>query len=240
MKTFVSKIAPKRAGLQGVLLTLCVVILSFGMALPALATGLYSFPTQPSSETWVFDNADEISRVSEGKVNKALSQLAQNTGNEVRFVVIRRLDYGETMEGLTDKLFEQWFPTPEARANQTLLVLDTLTKNTAIRVGEGLEDLLSDDIAQSVATETLQAPLREGNKFNQALLDASDRLLAVLSGEPDPGPPEIAQTLNVEGTFTAAEDTDARSATVWVVVLLIVATIIPMATYFAYVGFPGR
>ncbi|MFM8009184.1 MAG: YgcG family protein, partial [Dolichospermum sp.] len=37
-----------------------------------------------------------------------------------------------------------------------------------------------------------------------------------------------------EGTFTKAEDTDKENATVWVVGLLIAATVIPMATYYIY------
>ena len=79
--------------------------------------------------------------------------------------------------------------------------------------------------------------MREGNKYNQAFLDASDRLGVILSGQPDPGPPIVQEKINTEGTFTKAEDTDQGSATVWVIGLLVVATIIPMATYFFYVGF---
>lgn len=77
-------------------------------------------------------------------------------------------------------------------------------------------------------------PLRNGNKYNQAFLDASDRLAAVLSGEADPGPPVVETAIQTEGTFARAEETDDRSATVIVVALLAAATIIPMATYYIY------
>jgi uncharacterized protein len=60
-------------------------------------------------------------------------------------------------------------------------------------------------------------------------------LAAVLSGEPDPGPPIVENKISAESTFTKAEDTDRGSATILVVVLLILATVIPMLTYFAYV-----
>ena len=63
-------------------------------------------------------------------------------------------------------------------------------------------------------------------------------MVAVLSGLEDPGPPAVKE-LNIEGTFTTAEDTDDRSAAIWTIVLLILATVIPMVTYFWYVGFPG-
>ncbi|PPS39128.1 photosystem II repair protein Psb32 [Chroococcidiopsis sp. TS-821] len=203
---------------------------------PVKATGVYQMPQVSAGDrTWVIDQAEVISRINEGKIGSALENLAKNTGNEVRFVTIRRLDYGETIDSFTQKLFTKWFPTPETQANQTLLVIDTLTNNTAIRTGDKVKTLLSNDTAQSVVTETVPAPLREGEKYNQALLDASDRLVAVLSGKEDPGPPQVAQTVSVAGTFKAKDETDTGNATIWVVGLLIAATVIPMATYYLYV-----
>jgi uncharacterized protein len=154
-------------------------------------------------------------------------------------VTIHRLDYGETTDSFTQALFKKWFPTPEAQANQTLLVIDTLTNTTAIRTGEAVRSIMPDDITESVASETVMVPLRDGNKYNQALLDASDRLLAVLSGEPDPGPPLVEENVQVAGTFKSAEETDTKNSTIWVVAILIIATVVPMATYFFYQSFSG-
>jgi uncharacterized protein len=210
------------------------------IATPANATGVYDLPTlNAGSSTWTIDLADVISKANEGKLNSQLKQLAQKTGNEVRMVAIRRLDFDETIDSFADKLFASWYPTPTEQANQTLLVMDTLSNGTAIRTGEAIKKIMPDEIAESVASETVAIPLREGSKYNQAFLGAGDRLFAVLSGQPDPGPPS-EQQINIEGTFTTAEDTDDRSATVWVIVLLVLATAIPMATYFWYVGLPGR
>lgn len=224
--------------LQRLVLPVALVLLAVGgLALPAQATGVKDLPNLGADNSaWVVDQADIISRINEGKLNSALKKLANETGNEARMAVVRRLDYGETIDSFADQLFETWFPTPEARANQTLLVLDSLTNNVTIRTGEAVKEVMPDNIAQSVASDTVGIRLREDGKYNQALLDAGDRLVAVLSGEPDPGPPEAQDDLNIEGTFTAAEDTDAGNATIWVIGLLIVATIIPMATYFLYVG----
>jgi len=204
---------------------------------PAHATGVYDLPKISAGETtWVIDQGDVLSFATEKQLSSTLANLAQQTNNEVRLITIRRLNYDDTIETFTDKLFTTWFNNPETQANQTLLVLDTVTNNSAIRTGENVNNIMNPEIATSVAQETLQAPLREGEKYNQAFVDASDRLVAVLSGQSDPGPP-IIKEINTEGTFTTAEETDDRSATIWVVVLLIVATIIPMATYFFYVGF---
>jgi uncharacterized protein len=209
-----------------------VLSLQFAVA-PAFATSLYELPKVPDAQ--VLDVAEVLSRFSEGKLNDEFSKLKEETGQEVHFVTIRRLDYDETIDSFTEKLFKQWFPTPEAQANQTLLVLDKLTNNSAIYTGDKVKEILPDAIAQSVAQESLQVPLREGERYNQGFLDAGDRLLAVLSGEQDPGPPQVKDTVQVEGTFATPEVTKSSNATAWVIGLLIAATVIPMATYYWYV-----
>lgn len=218
-----------------VLPVVLIVLVTQLVAMPASATGVYQMPNLTTGkDTWLIDRAELLSRLNEGKINGALENLAHKTGNEVRIVTIHRLDYGETAQSFTDKLFEKWFPTPEAQAHQTLLVIDSLTNTTGIRTGEAVKSIMPDDIAKSVASETVAVPLREGNKYNQAFADASDRLVAVLSGQPDPGPPVVQDKVQVESTFKTAEETDTGNATIVVVVLLIAATLIPMATYFFY------
>jgi uncharacterized protein len=220
------------------LTVLILFVFSLGIFVtPAIATGVYDLPyLSAGADTWVIDNADTLSIANEGNLTSSLKNLAKKTGQEVRMVTIRRLDFDQTINTFIDQLFSKWFPTPEEQANQTVVVMDTLTNNTAIRTGAEVKAIMSDEIATSVVEDTIGVSLREGSKYNQALLDARTRLVTVLSGEADPGPPEVKQ-VNVAGTFTSAEDTDDRSATIWVVVLLVLATVIPMATYFFYVGF---
>lgn len=238
MKKLLNFIQSWRQMLQPLILPIVAIALSVLLgAAPAAATGVYQMPQLHAGDrTWVVDDADVLSPITEGKLSKQLQQLQQDTGSEVRLVTIRRLDYGETIDSFTEKLFDKWFPTPEEAANQTLLVLDTLTNNSGIRTGEGLQSLLSAEIAESVAQDTLQVPLRAGDKYNQAIVDASDRLVAVLSGQPDPGPPMEDNSLDIERTFATAEETDTGNSTIVVVVLLVLATVIPMATYYFYQG----
>lgn len=208
---------------------------SLAVAGPALATAVYELPPLRAGEpTWVVDKAEVLSRLNEGSISSKLEKLQQETGYEVRLVTIRRLDYGDTAKTYTDKVFETWFPTEEAQANQVLLILDNVTNDAGIRTGAGVKSLLTDEIAESVVSETVQVPLRQGDKYNQALLDASDRLVTVLSGEPDPGPPVVTSTIQVEGTFKSAEETDTVNSAIIVVVLLLLATVIPMATWWWY------
>ncbi len=236
MKQLLNQLFNTTKHIPRLILPLVTLILAYLLcAAPAFATGVYQIPNLVSGDkTWVVDQAEVISRLNEGKINDAFEDLAKQTGKEVRIVTVRRLDYGETPESFTKALWEKWFPTKEAQANQTLLVIDTVTNGAAIITGEQIKSLLSDSIAKSVVSETLLIPLRNGNKYNQAFLDASDRLVAVLSGKPDPGPPQITENEQVESTYKKAEETDKGNATAWVVGLIIAATIIPMATYYLY------
>lgn len=213
-----------------------LVIFSFGLfTSPAKAVGVYDLPTIASGEpVWVIDQAESLSRDTQNKLNNTLKNLATDTGNELRMVTIRRLDYGETMDKFADDLFNTWFPTPETKSNQVLVIIDTLTNKTAIRLGDKFNQLLPITTQESIVNETIYIPLKE-LQYNQALLNGGDRLVSILSGKDDPGPP-IIKEISVEGTFSSAEETNDRIATIWVVVLLIVATVIPMVTYYWYVN----
>ncbi|MDX2215096.1 MAG: TPM domain-containing protein [Oculatellaceae cyanobacterium bins.114] len=235
MASFLTSLSQLQAKLQVLSVVLIGLLLPLYLSVaPAHATGVYDFPLKPATGDWVIDEADILSRLTEGTVSGTLDNLAKQTGNEVRLVTIHRLDYGETIESFTNQLFEKWFPSSDEQANQTLLVLDNVTNTTAIRTGDTVKTIMPDEIAHSVAQETLLAPLRKGNKYNQAFTDAGDRLVAVLSGQPDPGPPVIVANIQTEGTFATPEETKESNATVWVIGLLLAATVIPMATYYLY------
>jgi uncharacterized protein len=218
------------------LLMLTMMLTVFCFTTPVIATGLFDLPNFDAENLWVVDTADAISSTNQNKLSKTFKDLATETGQEVRMVAIRRLDYGETVDTLAKEIFDNWYPNAEVKANQTLLVLDTLTNNVAIRSGDSAQGLIGAEVAKSIVDDTVGYNIRKGNKYNQAFLDAGDRLVAVLSGQEDPGPPIIEDEIQTEGTFTKAEDTDQGSATVWVIGFLIVATVVPMVTYYWYVG----
>lgn len=232
--TFLEKIG------KGIGILLSIALLSLFLQVnPAFATGVYDIPNlSADSSPWIIDQAETLSLTTESKISSQLKKLANETGNDVHLVVVRRLDYGETIDSFTDALWQKWYPTSETQTNQTLLTIDTLTNNIAIRTGETIKEIMPDELADSVAFETARIPVSKA-KYNQAVTDISNRLSAILGGKPDPGAPKV-ETINIESTFTTAEETDDQNATIWVIVLLALATLIPMVTYFWYVGFPGR
>ena len=221
--------------IQSGCIAIAFIVLTFiGWGQVANATGVYEIPmVTPGSSPWVIDQGDVLSRATQGSLNKQLDSIANDTDAEIRFVTIRWLDYGVTIDDFAQDLFKQWFPSESEQSHQGVLVLDTKTNTTSFVTAPDLNDLLPADTANSIAQETALFQIRKGS-YNQGLLDASDRLKTVISGEPDPGPPVI-EVQEVESTFKSAEETDRKSATVIVLVLLVLATVIPMATYYWYV-----
>jgi uncharacterized protein len=218
---------------------LCVVALMAWQIwlLPAAATALYEIPTiAPGVPTWSIDKAGVLSVATKAKINSTMEKLAADTGKEIRFLTIHRFDYGDNAQTFTTKIFQKWFPTEDAQKNQMLILLDDLTNTTGVVTGAGVKEVMSDTIATSITTETMLVPLRTGNKYNQSFSDAVDRVAAVITGQPDPGPPVIKEEAVAGSTYLTAEETDANrfSFTTIVIVLLIAATVLPMLTWWWY------
>lgn len=228
---------PLRSRLLNSLTQAMTVIISFFLLIapPALATGAYAFPLPTEANPlWVVDQGDVISPLTEGRLESIAKNLAKSTATTVHFVTVHRLDYEETPATFATKLLDRWYPDQEAQANQAILALDTVTNGTYLITGEAVKAKLPDEIAESIAQATMRVPIKDGN-YNQAFLDASARMEAVLSGQPDPGPPVTKEVVS-EKTYKSIDETDDRSATIIVIVLLIAATVIPMVTYYWYQG----
>ena len=136
---------------------------------PAIATSMYTMPTSIDDSTWVLDEASQISRMNEGQIASELKALAQDTGNEIRFVTVHRLDYEVTAQSFADELLARWFPTPEAKANETVIVLDDVTNTIGISVGDKTANVLTDDIAQSIVGETMKVPLLQSKSVQSVV-----------------------------------------------------------------------
>ncbi|APB32989.1 Beta-propeller domains of methanol dehydrogenase type [Gloeomargarita lithophora Alchichica-D10] len=214
--------------LWGLGLALCLLL---GNVTPVWATAVSELPATPPQ--WVLDQGEVFSPSTVNQVNRTLTQLTQDTGLKVHIVSLRRLDYGETATSFGEKLFQRWFP--QGGADQVLVTLVARTATADLQAGAAVTPRLSSETALSITQETLLKPVRN-NIYNQALVDTVQRLSLVLSGQPDPGPPpeEIEPTA---GNFATVAETRQKKdfSTAIVIILLILATVIPMVTYYWYV-----
>ncbi|MHA3959593.1 photosystem II repair protein Psb32 [Synechococcus sp. LTW-G] len=197
----------------------------------ALATGLADFPAQrPSSH--VLDSADVLSRAASGDVNQRLEQFSE-LGVDARLVTLRRLDYGVSLETLGEELLQQW-QDEASRDGLLLLLIEAQNNSAAVVASPALLEQLPSTLLSSTAISTMGLPLREGSRYRQASLDALSRLEVVLNGGEDPGPPQLVERMPVETNIPTKEETESSNAFLWVVVLLVVGTLVPMITWWVF------
>jgi len=197
----------------------------------ALATGVADFPAQsPSSH--VLDSAELLSRAASGDVNQRLEQFS-DLGVDARLVTLRRLDYGLSLDTLGEQLLQQWHEE-NSREGMLLLLIEAQNNSAAVVASADLLDQLPASLLSNTAISTMGLPLREASRYRQASLDALGRLEVVLQGGEDPGPPQLVERMPVETNVPTKEETASSNAFLWVVVLLVVGTLVPMITWWVF------
>ena len=81
------------------------------------------------------------------------------------------------------------------------------------------------------------AVLATEEKYNEAIYSSAKRLVAAIDGLPDPGGPRANENKR-ESNFKSREETDEKRGQFTLVVggLLVIAFVVPMAQYYAYVS----
>jgi uncharacterized protein len=198
---------------------------------PGLALSLNDLPAQPPASR-VLDAADVLSIASRTEIERQLERFNEERV-DARLVTVNRLDYGLTLPELSRQLLERWSTAPGGDS-RLLILIDGQTKSAAISASSALERQLPPDLLRSTARTTMAQPLREGDRYRQASLDALERLGTVLRGGEDPGEPAVAEASLVATNIPTREETESSNAFTWVVVLLVVGTIVPMLTWWVF------
>ncbi len=216
-----------RSLLAGVLAT-CLSLLLLVPA--AVAVAPIDFPASAPDES-VSDSADVLSRASRSDIGTRLDLLKAEKV-DARLVTLRRLDYGLTLKQFGDQLLERW-----ADANdlpRVLFLIEAQNKQAAVVADPLLSERLPKELLTSTGRTTMSQPLRDGDRYRQASLDGISRIEVVLSGGADPGPPVELERTTLPTNIPTAEETKESNAFTWVVVLLVVGSIVPMATWWIF------
>ena len=210
-------------------------LLSFGVCLLLWAPA--SLAVAPEAlgatlpETLVIDEADVLSRASRGELESKLRSF-EDQRVDARLITLRRLDYGISLNSFGEELLETW---SSPSGNPLLLMLiETQNKRSAVVADQKLEEQLPSSLLTSTARTTMTVPLREGDRYRQASVDALTRLSTVLSGAEDPGPPQEIERVTLPTNIPTRAKTEESDATKWVIILLVLGTIIPMATWWVF------
>ncbi len=217
--------------LAGSLLALLCLLLPLA---PALAVSLNDLPVAPPA-TRVLDTADVLSRATRAELDRQLQDL-DGDRVDARLITLNHLDYGLDLSQLGSQLLDRWSTSADTsgQGDALLLLIDTQNKATAIVASPALQRQLPQALLDSTARTTMAQPLREGDRYRQASLDALTRLRTVLQGGEDPGEPAEAEVVVPVSNIPTAEQTREGNGLTWVVVLLVVGSVVPMVTWWVF------
>ena len=220
-----------RARLLAGLVSAALLLAALAMPAAAWASGVADFPTLlPSSH--VLDQADLLSRSADTELDRRLQEFG---GDHVdaRLITLRRLDYGLSLDSLGEQLLQRW-GGQDTDSSLLLVLSESQNNSAAVVASQDLMGQLPAELLSNTAISTMGLPLREGARYRQASLDALDRLGVVLEGGEDPGPPQLVERTPIETNVPTREETQSSNALMWVVVLLVVGTLVPMITWWVF------
>lgn len=174
-------------------------------------------------KTLFYDEASVVPKGTTTLAEKALGSVAANTGYVVHFVVSNDIPYEETVDEYARELFSDW----GGGAKDVVVVGGVKVARAGIACGEEAAKLVTKEIADSIGNETYA--VRAGvESYGGAVLDVNNRLVAVLSGEADPGPPKMSSN-EVVGTYKTKQETNAQRGKYIKIVgaLLVISVVAP-------------
>ncbi|ABM78216.1 photosystem II repair protein Psb32 [Prochlorococcus marinus] len=214
------------------------VLISILLGLILLVPGAFAITTEDlpvaRPEGHVVDSADVLSRVSRSQIEGRLVELG-NERLDARLITLRKLDYGVSLSSFGSSLIDRWSTNAgEKELPLLVMLIDAQTKQTVVLADTSLRSTLPDALLQSTGRTTMNKPVVGGERYQQASFDAIARLQVVLDGGEDPGPPIEAFSAIKQTNIPSQEQTQSSNATLVVVVLMVVGTIVPMATWWVF------
>lgn len=190
----------------------------------------------PPKETFVVDDAGVLSRVTKSDLKRLLSDLESRKNLSINFITVRKLTSKADAFEYADQVLERWYPTVEEGNNKGIVVLITSQKEGAITGGPAFIQAVSENVLDSIISDNLPV-LAADEKYNEAIYSSAKRLVAAIDGLPDPGGPTVKDGKR-ESNFKTREETDEKRGQFSLVVggLLVIAFVVPMAQYYAYVS----
>ena len=214
------------------------VLISILLGLILLVPGAFAITTEDfpvaRPEGHVVDSADVLSRVSRSQIEGRLVELG-NERLDARLITLRKLDYGVSLSNFGSSLIDRWSTNAgEKELPLLVMLIDAQTKQTVVLADTSLRSILPDALLQSTGRTTMNKPVVGGERYQQASFDAIARLQVVLDGGEDPGPPIETFSTIKQTNIPSQEQTQSSNATLVVVVLMVVGTIVPMATWWVF------
>eukprot|EP00252_Welwitschia_mirabilis_P006232 TRINITY_DN1703_c0_g1_i1.p1 TRINITY_DN1703_c0_g1~~TRINITY_DN1703_c0_g1_i1.p1 ORF type:complete len:288 (+),score=56.52 TRINITY_DN1703_c0_g1_i1:146-1009(+) len=190
----------------------------------------------PPTQSHIVDDAGVLSRVTKSDMKNLLEDLESRKGFHIDCVTLRKLTSKADAFEFADQVLEKWYPTVEEGDKKGLVLLVTTQKEGAVTGGPSFIKAVGDNVLEKVVSENLPV-LATDEKYNEAMFSTAKRLIAAIDGLPDPGGPQF-QEKKRQSNFKTREETESKRGqfTAVVVGLLVIAFVVPMAQYYAYIS----
>ncbi|KAJ7973390.1 UPF0603 protein, chloroplastic [Quillaja saponaria] len=202
----------------------------------ALASEFDVLNERPPKESYVVDDAGVLSRVTKSDLKRLLSDLETRKNFHINFITVRKLTSKADAFEYADQVLERWYPSVEEGNDKGIVVLVTSQKEGAVTGGPAFIQAVGENILDATVSENLPVLATE-EKYNEAVYSSAKRLVAAIDGLPDPGGPNFKDNKR-ESNYKSREETEEKRGQFSLVVggLLVIAFVVPMAQYYAYVS----
>lgn len=209
---------------------------ALSLGAPAIASEFSVLNEGPPAESFVVDDANVLNRVTKSDLKRLLRDLEERKGFHINVITVRKITTKADSFEFADTILEKWYPTLEEGNNKGIVLLVTTQKEGAVTGGPAFTQAVGDKILEAVTAENLPVLATE-EKYNEAIYSTAKRLVAAVDGLPDYGGPTFKENKR-ESNFKSKGETESKRGTFSLVVggLLVIAFVVPMAQYYAYVS----
>jgi len=138
---------------------------------------------QPTSQFFVNDFADVITKADEEEIFNISKNLYEKTGNSTQLVVVT-IDSlnGYSIEEYANELFNKWGIGDKEKNDGVLILLSVGDRASRIEVGYGLEGILTDSKTGRIQDEYM-IPYYKNNQFSKGLVGGTEAVSKVVTKE---------------------------------------------------------
>lgn len=138
----------------------------------------------PALKGRVNDYGNILSAATETQLDQYLQQLEQTDSTQIAVLTIPSLE-GESLEGFSLKVVENWKIGQAEIDNGALLLVAVGDRKIRIEVGYGLEGTLTDLRAGRIIKDVILPKFKQGN-FDQGIIDGVSAMIQTVKGEYTP------------------------------------------------------
>lgn len=156
---------------------------SLGVSPVSLALSIKDVPN-PRSENggWVTDMADLLKPTTEADLNRQISNLEAQNGDEIAVVTVPETAPAATPKDFATELFNYWKIGKQGQDNGVLVLISKADRRVEIETGYGVEGILPDAKVGNIISQEMTPRFKQAN-YDGGTLAGTTRLIQALENE---------------------------------------------------------